>query len=146
MPRRLTIRPSKNPVMTVHRRATRAQRLVYVICAPKPQKYTTGRSRIIYIGTTKVGVRRVAASMAGKAMTFLSQWGVKSLDVYTLTCPPRPGTHSWRVLERDLLIAFKIAHGRVPLANTSGKNFTPEKLSRVFQSRRLAQVLTGYSA
>lgn len=83
--------------------------------------------------------------MAGKAMKFLSQWGVKSLDVYTVTCPPRQGLNSWRVMERDLLIAFKIQHERVPLANTSGKNFTPEKLSGAFQYRRLNQVLAAYT-
>lgn len=132
--------------MTITRRATKARRLVYIICSPKPQKYGRTRSRIIYIGTTEVGVHRVAASMAYKAVDFLSEWGVKWLDVYAVTCPPRPGLDSWRRLERDLLITFKILHGTVPKANTSGKNFAPDKLSKVFQYRRLVKVLSAFDA
>ena len=143
--RRLTITASKAPVMTVTRRATKSRRLVYIISAPKALKYPQGRSRVVYIGTTEVGVHRVASSMASKAVDFLAEWGVRWLDVYAITCPPRPGLDSWRKLERDLLITFKIVHGRVPKANTSGKNFTPDKLSKVFQYRRLAKVLATYT-
>ena len=141
MPHRLPITPSTKPVMTVFRRAIRAKRLVYLICTPRPQKYDRGRSRIVYIGTTGIGVRRVAASMAGKAIKFLTHHGVKYLDVFTITCPPRPGTRSWTHLERDLLIAFKFEFGSVPAANTSGKNLSPDKLSGLFQYRRLLKVL-----
>lgn len=131
--------------MTVKRRATKSRRMVYVICTPRPQRYPAGRSRIIYIGTTGVGVRRVAASMAHKAIDYLARHGVRWLDVYTVTCPPRPGMESWKKLERDLLITFNLVHGRIPHANSSGKNLTPDRLSSVFQYRRLSKVLSAYA-
>lgn len=118
---------------------------MYVICTPRPIRYEKGRSCIVYIGTTQRGVHRVAASMAHKAVDYLSHRGVKYLDVFAITCPPRPGLDTWRRLERDLLITFKYEYGSVPKANSSGKNFTPDKLSKAFQYRRLAKVLTAYS-
>jgi len=36
-------------------------------------------------------------------------------------------------------------HGRVPLANKTGKNFTPEKFSKLFRWKRLVKVLSQYS-
>ena len=132
--------------MTVTRRAIKSRRLVYIICTPKPQKYLNRRSRVIYIGTTEVGLHRLASSMAGKAVDFLSEWGVKYLEVHAVTRPPRPGLDSWRRLERDLLITFKYIYGTVPRANTSGKNFTPEKLSKVFHVPRMVKILEQFSA
>ena len=143
--RRLTINLAPKPVMTVTRRAVKARRLVYIICTPKAQRYPMMRSRVIYIGTTEVGLHRLASSMASKAADSLSQWGVKYLEVYAVTCPPRPGLDSWRRLERDLLVVFKIIYGTVPKANSSGKNFTPDKLSKVFQYRRLVSVLGEFN-
>lgn len=130
--------------MSVARRAIRHDKLVYVICAPKPQKYGKKRSRIIYIGTTTKGVHRVAASIAYKAIDFLEEWGVRWLDVYLATCGEKTGEKTWQALERDLLIAFKLEHGRVPLANKSGQNYTPDRLSGLFHYRRLLKVLDLY--
>jgi hypothetical protein len=87
----------------------------------------------------------MASSIAHKAVDFLKAWGVKTLDVYLVECPPRPGLRSWLRLERDLLIAFKIEYGSIPLANKAGKNFVPDKLSGLFQYRRLVNVLNWYS-
>lgn len=145
MPKRLTIRNTRKPAMSVTRQATRNSRLVYLICTPRAQKYPSKRSRIIYIGTTQTGVHRVAASIAGKAARFLVRRGIRSLDVYVVTCPPRPGIASWRRLERDLLTTFRLEYGRVPHGNTSGKNFTPDRISGLFKYRRLQSVLHAYS-
>lgn len=89
-------------------------------------------------------MHRVAASMSHKAIDFLETWGVRQLGVYIVTCPPRPGTQSWLRLERDLLIAFKFIYGRVPEANKTGKNFTPDRLSGLFQWSRLVKVLASF--
>ncbi|MBI5864398.1 MAG: hypothetical protein HZB38_07815 [Planctomycetes bacterium] len=131
--------------MSVSRQAIRAAKLVYVICTPHAQKYGGRRSRVIYIGTTEKGVHRIAASMAHKAIRFLERRGVRSLDVFVITCPPRPGTRSWLLLERDLLIAFKLEYGRVPLANASGKNLGPDRLSGLFHYRRVVSVLRSFA-
>jgi hypothetical protein len=42
-------------------------------------------------------------------------------------------------------VTFNILYGRVPKANKSGKNFTPDKLSKMFQYRRLEGVLRAYA-
>jgi hypothetical protein len=44
-----------------------------------------------------------------------------------------------------LLVTFNILYGRVPKANKSGKNFTPDKPSKMFQHRRLEGVLRAYA-
>jgi hypothetical protein len=144
MKRRLRIKPSRQPVMVVYRKAVQSTRLVYLICIPSSRKYPKGRSRIIYIGTTEKGVHRAASSMSSKAIDFLETRGVKRLDVYFVTCPPRTGLSSWRRLERDPLITFKNEYGVVPASNRSGKNFTVERLSGYFPYRRLVKVLDTY--
>lgn len=144
MARRLTITPSKKPALTVTRRAVRSRKLVYIICAPRPRGYPKRKSRVIYIGTTEKGVHRVAASAAGKAVEFLEDWGVRQLDIFLITCPPRPGRAAWIDLERDLLITFVLEYGGAPKGNTSGKNLTPDRLSRVFNYQRLKRVLKQY--
>lgn len=82
--------------------------------------------------------------MAYKAVDLLGMRGIKSLEVCLVVCPPRPGARSWARLERDLLITFKNEFGAVPIGNTSGKNFTPDKLSKSFQYSRLVKVLKAY--
>lgn len=82
--------------------------------------------------------------MSHKAIAFLDKWGVRYLEVYLVTCPPRQKVRTWLRLEQDLLIAFKFIYGRVPEANMSGKNFTPDRLSGLFQWSRLAKVLATY--
>jgi hypothetical protein len=83
--------------------------------------------------------------MASKAADVLRERGVRHLEVFAVTCPPRPGLDGWKRLERDLLVTFNILYGRVPKANKSGKNFTPDKLSKMFQYRRLEGVLRAYA-
>jgi len=44
----------------------RREKLVYILLAPKPQKYPRGRSRIMYVGTTEKGISRIAGSVSNK--------------------------------------------------------------------------------
>ena len=145
MVRRLTIRTTTMPVIVVARAALHEQRLVYVACANKLIKYDRGRSRIVYIGTTKNGIDRIAASAARTAKRFLNHHGVKSLECFVVTCRRRPGTSTWKKLERSLLLAFKDVFGRVPLGNTQGKNaFWDDELS-YFKLKRLRDVVSSHS-
>jgi hypothetical protein len=81
-----------------------------------------------------------------KAIDLLDRWGVRQLDIYTVTCPPRPGRSTWTDLERDLLITFCLEYGAQPRGNTSGKNLSPDRLSGAFNFKRLKRVLAQYAS
>ncbi len=61
MARRRSIKVSMKPAVTFTRRALGRRKLVYVALANKSRKYRSGyRSRIVYIGTTRKGAKRIA--------------------------------------------------------------------------------------
>jgi hypothetical protein len=133
-------------VIVVSRAALRERHLVYVACANKLIKYRHGRSRIVYIGTTKNGIFRIAASAARTAKRFLYNHGVRSLECFVVACHRRPGIRTWKKLERALLLAFKDVFGQVPIGNTQGKNaFWDDELS-YFKLRRLRTVVSAHSS
>lgn len=145
MVRRLTIRAAAAPVIIVSRAALHERSLVYVACANKLIKYPRGRSRVVYIGTTKNGIDRIAASAARTAKRFLNHHGVRSLDCFVVTCRKRPGLKTWKKLEHALLLAFKDVFGQVPIGNTQGKNsFWDDELS-YFKLRRLRTIVEAHS-
>lgn len=133
------------PALVVHRASLRDERLVYLAVANRAVKYPMGRSRIVYIGTTKNGVWRIATSAAAKGRQLLRRPGIKSLTFYCVTCPPRPGLASWKKLERGLLLAFKDEFGAVPTGNTVGKNKFWDDEHLVFNRRRLLAIVDHYS-
>jgi hypothetical protein len=109
-------------------RATRVsigkQKLVYVLIADKRLQYDKGKSRIVYIGTTKTGVKRVVHSVASRAETILSLRGVRTFHARIVTCKARQNVKTWHKLERALLIDFRRQFGEVPRCNSHGKKFT----------------------
>lgn len=140
----LTVSVSPKSVMTINRRAVRCQKVVYLICTPKPKRYARRRSRIVYIGTTQAGIRRFAKSAAQKAVDYLEQRGVRWLDVYVVKCSPRSGRASWSDLERDLLIMFRNEYGGVPAANRTGHRLALKRYSGAFKDDRLKKVLAVF--
>jgi hypothetical protein len=82
----LKIRSSKTSLLTVTRSPQWINNMVYVLTANKYFKYRNGRSRIVYIGTTKKGAGRPAASAVNKAsQAFGVLRGVKSIEVHIAT-------------------------------------------------------------
>lgn len=145
MPRRRTIKISKNPVITIRRHKSGKNKLVYIALANKPYRYPHARSRIVYIGTTSVGVKRVAASAASKAKKLLGNHGVKSLDFFIVSCKPLQRVETWKKLECGLIIAFKHLYGAVPIGNTVGKNLRWRDEREYFKEPRLNAILEHYS-
>lgn len=138
MPRKSYLSLSRAPVMTLGRRALGADRLVYVPAANKPVKYPRGRSRIVYIGTTKRGVRRVASSVASRAEGLLGRPGLRTVDAHLLTYSGRPGAQKlWAKLERAMLFIFQYEYGDIPLMNKVGRNIWPGKEFKYFSRRAL---------
>ena len=122
--RRRGVSLKKGVAMTVHRSlVTNEEKLVYVHLASKKQSYEHGtKSRIVYIGTTKTGIDRVAKSVAERAPHILKFHGVKTFDVRIITCKGLQNVKTWKELERALLIAFRSMYGTVPECNKQGKN------------------------
>jgi hypothetical protein len=142
--RKLPIKMSSHPAVIIHRRANTNKRLVYVAVANKAHKYPFGRSHIVYIGSTKKGAARVAASAAAKARELLTGFGVKELRFFTVSCRRRAHVKTWMKLERGLLLRFREIFGNVPIGNKQGRKIKPTDERRYFTSRRLEAVLEKY--
>jgi hypothetical protein len=83
--------------------------------ANKYLSYRNGRSHILYIGTTKRGAGRPAASAVNKASeVFYKLHGVKTIDVHIATCTKRSKVQTWKELESALLDAFRKRYFELP--------------------------------
>lgn len=141
MPKRLTVSLKKKPAMQVGRVSVGKKKLVYAIIACRPQKYPWGRSRVVYIGTTKKGVDRIAQSAAARAKAVLSLHGVRDFVVRIVTCAPRPNVKTWVKLERALLLTFRNKYGKLPVCNTVGKRIKQRDDFYYFKRERLEDIL-----
>jgi hypothetical protein len=92
--------------------------MVYILAANKFHKYKNGRSRILYIGTTKKGGNRPAASAVNKASeAFYKLRGVRTIDVHIVTCAPHKAMQTWKRLESALLDVFRNKYFQLPRYN-----------------------------
>lgn len=129
--------------MTATRVAVGDERLVYAICADQNFKYPLGSSPVVYFGTTRNGVARIAASVAHRAYDILGEHGVTAFEVRIITTPPRRGIKTWLLLERALLIGFKKRYGDVPFCNTHGRGYVERREFEVFAYTRVQKVLSN---
>ena len=143
---KLTLKPSKIPAIEIHRKAIENEKLVYVVVMQKFIKYPDGKSRIAYIGTTKAGIHRIAASGAYRAKSLLTGYGQRSLKLHTITCSKRQGlSNSAKLLESALLAVFRREFGSVPKGNSQGKNIKKPSSLKWFSRERLEKVIEVYS-
>jgi len=135
-----------DPAMKVHRSSLWTKRMVYVLIANRAIKYLNGRSRVIYIGTTKRGERRPASSAASKSIqAFAELRGVKWTEVHLLSSERRPNTETWRLLESALLIVFRSLYGKLPYFNKRLDDFRKlEQVDDYFRSKNLIKILRGF--
>jgi hypothetical protein len=117
MAKRLMVTLKQKDAMQVTRVSIGKKKLVYAITVKKALKYDWGRSRIVYIGTTKKGMNRIAQSVAARADAVLTRHGVREFFVRIITCPPRPNVKSWEKLETALLHTFRKQYGSLPKCN-----------------------------
>lgn len=120
-------------------------KLVYILCADRRIKYAGGRSRIVYVGTTKRGIRRVAGSVARRADDILQLRGVRRFHARIVTCRPRQRVKTWLVLERALLLEFRKRFGEPPKCNTHGKKIRERDEFDYFRRKRIATILDDLS-
>jgi hypothetical protein len=138
---KLRIKYRNRPAVVVHRAAFRDDKLVYIGRANKRVRYPWGRSRIVYIGTTKKGARRVASSAARKGEDLLFEHGIMEIEFSVATCGKLQSVATWKKLERALLIKFREKYGAVPRGNVQGKRMNWQDELHYFSQRRLDALL-----
>lgn len=113
MPRRLALSRRLRPVMFLTRECLAVDELVYVLVADRPVKYKQGRSRIVYVGTTKRGAGRFAASAAENADRIFREYrlGVQRIEVYVVSSQLLPDVATWAELETACLMVFEMDYG-----------------------------------
>lgn len=139
--KRLTLSLKRDEALRATRVTLGKSKLVYVLVADKRLKYKSGRSRIVYIGTTKKGVARIAHSVATRADHILGLPGVRTFSARVVTCRPRQKVSTWRKLERALLLSFRERFGEVPECNLHGKKFKERDEFKYFSKTKVSKVI-----
>jgi len=115
--------------------------MVYILAANKSHKYRNGRSRILYIGTTKKRADRPAASAVNKASeVFYKVRGVKTIDVHIVTCAPRKAIQTWKRLESALLDVFRNRYFQLPRYN----KVRPTARHGLFSTKALEKIISKF--
>ena len=134
-----------SPVLTVTRKVLGHKKVVYLLIANRPIRYPRGKSQIAYIGTTSKGLARVASSVAYRAQDILSGYGLSSMEVFIVTCPPQRKVRTWVLLERALIFQFVQHFWGPPKCNSQGKNFKwTAKLDKLFNKKTIDAILTKF--
>jgi|SRR5690242_7135460 len=141
----LTVKSPKSPSVTITREAVKSEKLVYIAVANKKVSYRNGKSKIAYIGTTKNGAHRMAASAASKATEMLDLYGIRTLEFFAVTCKSRQNVKTWRKLERALILTFRSRYGEPPQCNKQGKKMQWGDELEYFTRNRLEAVIEQYS-
>ncbi len=131
--------------LKITREALSKDKLVYIARANKPIRYPFGKSKIAYIGQTSTGISRIAQSAAKKATEILKQQGFKHLDFYTIYPKAKKRIKTCKALERDLILTFRSAYGKVPIGNSQGSRLPPNRLSPYYRRERLEEIIRRYS-
>lgn len=137
----LKVKCSKSSLLTVTRSSQWNDKMVYILVANKYFDYPNGRSRIIYIGTTKKGAGRPASSAVNKAsQVFGKLRGVKTIEVHIATCRPRRAMPTWKRLEAALLDTFRNRYFRLPKYNKK----KPKSKDGLFRPNALAKIIRQF--
>jgi hypothetical protein len=150
--RRLKIHSPKL-LLTLERIHQSSDRMVYILAADKYLRYkyrpheaarskTVGRSQILYIGTTKKGAGRPAASAVNKASEGFHLYGVRTIEVHVVTCATHNKKYTWRRLEAALLDAFQQKYFQLPKYN----KVRPKHVEGLFGSNALRKIIAGFDA
>ena len=137
----LKTRSSKKALLTITRSHQWTDKMVYILAGNKFHKYRNGRSRILYIGTTKKGADRPAASAVNKASeAFYNLRGVRTIDVHIVTCAPRKAMQTWKRLESALLDVFRNTYFQLPRYN----KVRPTTREGLFSTKALQKIVAHF--
>lgn len=138
---RLTISLQRKPAITATRVSIGKSKLVYVLVCDKKLTYSTGRSRVAYIGTTEKGIARISRSVAARADKILALRGVNEFEARIITCGSRQRVRTWYKLERAMLLMFRDMYGEVPVCNSHDKRIKETDEFDYFRPKRLRRIL-----
>jgi hypothetical protein len=126
----IKLHKNHDPALVVERSTASPQSAVYLLVANKPLKYgANGKSKIVYVGKTDRGMKRVHESAAAKAGTIFKTStnpqgisGIVRLSAYTYSFAAPVNSQNWPwapsvMLERAFLIRFKAKYGVPPISN-----------------------------
>jgi hypothetical protein len=140
----LRIKCSKTPLLTVVRSKQWNKKMVYILLSNRQHKYRNGKSRIVYIGTTKKGAGRPATSAVDKASeAFAKLHGVKRIDAHIVTCKRRKAMKTWEHLETALLHTFRNLYFELPIYNK--KRSVPSK-DGLFKRKALETLVQNFES
>ena len=141
--RALSIRVTKDSLLTIRRCRRWKKRMVYILVANKSFKYKSGRkSTIIYIGTTGKGGNRPATSAIEKASdAFNELHGVKEIKVHIATSKSRKAVRTWEHLESALLATFMDLHWGLPKYNNKKGSIKYTDDISLFRNRALRKMI-----
>jgi hypothetical protein len=115
--------------------------MVYILAANKLIKYHNGRSRILYIGTTKSGASRPAASAVNKASeVFYKLHGINKISVHVFTCAKRQNVQTWKQLEAVLIDEFRKQYFELPRYNS----VRPKAVEGLFGQKKLQEIISQF--
>ena len=143
--RRSNISLKADPALVARRVIIGADKLVYVLVADRAINYSKGRSRIVYVGTTKKGGSRIAQSVATRSAQILRLHGVIEFEARVLTRKPRQRLRMWVRLERAILLVFRECFGEIPKCNKHGKQIIEGKEFELFSRARIQRVVKELS-
>jgi|CXWL01.1.fsa_nt_gi hypothetical protein len=152
MSRKRNVNQIFDPVLSVDISATNIDRLVYLLVANKPIRYGKEYSRIVYIGTTKTGIKRIAGSASKRIRQAVDERivGLRRLDAFVVWARTKRGPQTkkgqklWGILERALLIRFCDKHGERPRLNGTGHNMKEKGEFNVFRKVTIDKIINRY--
>jgi hypothetical protein len=136
----LKMKASMKPLLTLTRsRQWDKKRMAYILVANKSYKTDAGkRSRVIYIGTTAKGAGRPAASAVNKAsQVFYKDYGVKTIELFIVTCAGVKAMPTWKRLEAALIHTFWNIHHQIPKYNKK----KPDYVDGIFGQKALEKII-----
>jgi hypothetical protein len=145
--RALSIRVTKDSLLTIRRSGRWKKRMVYILVANKSFRYKSGRkSTIIYIGTTGKGGNRPATSAIDKASDAFSELhGVKEIKVHIATTKGRKAMKTWEHLESALLATFMDLHWGLPKYNKKKGSIKYTDEISLFRNRALRKMILQFA-
>lgn len=136
------VRGTEGAVVSVSNEVLAREKTVYFHIVNKPLKYPYGRSRIVYIGTTKKGIRRIMGSIAERLEDEFNIHGVSAVEVHEIGCTPRQRVKTWRMLERAALITFRQMYGEVPWLNSHGERMKESDEFEYFNNDQIKKFIS----